>query len=53
MNKNGVFLSFRSLTLPNRQVEFKFRGPGTELYARDHTSNAHRLHGKGHRKPSR
>ena len=53
MNKSGVFLSFRSYTLSNRQVEFKFRGPGTKLYARDHTSNAHRLPGKGDRKPRR
>ena len=51
MNKNCVFLSFHSWTLPNKQVEFKFGGPGIELYARDHTSNAHRLHGKGHKKP--
>ena len=48
MNKNGVFSSFRSYTLPNRQVEFKFGGTGTELYARDHASNAHKLLGKGH-----
>ena len=52
MNKNGAFLSFRSQTLSNRQVEFNFGGPETEFYARDHTSNAHRLPGKGHRKPS-
>ena len=53
MNKNGVFLSFHSWTLLNKQVEFKFGRLGTELYARDHASNAHRLLGKGHRKPRR
>ena len=26
--------------LPNRWVKFKFGGIGTELYARDHVSNA-------------
>ena len=31
MNKSGVFLSFRSYTLSNRQVEFKFGGLGTKL----------------------
>ena len=30
----------------NRQVEFQFWGTKTELYARDHASNAHRLLGK-------
>ena len=53
MNKNGVFLSFHSLTHPNRQVEFKFGGPETELHARDCISTAHRLPRKGHRKPRR
>ena len=33
-------------TLLNRQVEFKFGGTGTELYAGDHASNAPRLLGK-------
>ena len=36
MNKNVVFLSFRSWNLLNRHAEFKFGGPRTELYARDH-----------------
>ena len=31
--------------LLNRWVEFKFGGIRTELYARDHVSNAHRLLG--------
>ena len=53
MNKKGAFLSFRNYTLPNRQVEFKFGVPRTELYAKDHTSNVHGLLGKGHRKPRR
>ena len=45
MNTIGAFLSFFSQTLPNRWVEFKFGGLGTELYARDHVSIAHRLLG--------
>ena len=53
MNKNGAFLFFHIWTLPNGQVEFKFKGLRTELYARDHASNAHRLLGKGHPKPRR
>ena len=36
MNLKGAFLSFHSLTIPNRQVEFKFGGTGIELYAGDH-----------------
>ena len=48
MNTNGVFLAFCSQTLPNRWVEFKFGGIETELYARDHVSNAHSLLGNGY-----